>query len=167
MTCEELLHCYASLASSSHHMSNRRIVFLLHFQGYRRTTWWMRIAQLADPFPEWYSCAIHIIRWVRVCGSPTPPLALLGASRGTLRTGNDSILLWFTTRSSPKESEVWWRCRELNPGPTCRERARTVMSLSVLPAIRKRRRTAERGDAVCLLRAHQGAVHLADDASSP
>ena len=62
---------------------------------------------------------------------------------------------------APKARVEWWRCRELNPGPTCRERASTVMSLSVLPAIRKRRRTAERGDAKCLLNAHQDSVHLA------
>ena len=54
----------------------------------------------------------------------------------------------------------------MNPGPTCRERANTVMSLSVLTAIRKRRRTAERGDAKCLLCSHQDTVHLASDASS-
>jgi len=37
----------------------------------------------------------------------------------------------------------WWRCRELNPGPTCKADTRTVM---VLPLLCRRREEPRKGD---------------------
>ena len=49
----------------------------------------------------------------------------------------------------------------MNPGATCRERANTVMSSSVLSAIRRRQRNAESVDAKYSLKSHQVLIYLA------
>lgn len=39
----------------------------------------------------------------------------------------------FTVNDFLKSRVEWWRCRELNPGPTRRERVHTVMDALVRP----------------------------------
>ena len=63
------------------------------------------------------------------------------ATRGTpLHFVTKGRTLRLVIRGLPREalihevnkSEVWWRCRELNPGPTCSADACTVMNLLIL-----------------------------------
>src|SRR3989338_3314362 len=84
-------------------------------------------------------------------------LNLSRATRGTLRlvaSGSPRVALFYRS----KKSEVWWRCRELNPGPTCRYRVRTGVSVSILSRHEETNKVDERGLALNVSTDHAKSV---------
>ena len=70
-------------------------------------------------------------------------MPLLRPAAAGLRRAGGRVQSSTTANSAKHAPEVrlpnlWWRCRELNPGPTCTPKVCTIMIFSVLPPDKRR-----------------------------